>query len=204
MKRMICSTALLFLALSALAQTAPAPAAKPAPAQAAKPAPSIAAAVDRQVTILEREFVSAAEAMPEDKFGFTPSSLSIPGAEFKGVRTFAEQVKHVATANFVLWAPITGEKPAYDLSKDNGPDSIKTKAEIIKFLKESFELGHRAAKSLTPESSTETVTTFFGPATPKILAATYGVAHGFDHYGQMVEYLRMNGIIPPASRPQPK
>src|SRR5258708_32692176 len=161
MKKMICFTVLLFLALSALAQTAPAPAAKPAaPAQAAKPAASIAAAVDRQMTILEREFVSAAEAMPEDKYGFTPASLNIPGSEFKDVRTFAKEVKHVANTNFALWAPVTGEKPAYDLSNDDGPDSIKTKADIIKFLKESFELGHRAAKSLTAENSAETVTTY--------------------------------------------
>lgn len=171
----------------------------PAPAQ--QPAPSIASATDRQVTILEREFVSVAEAMPEDKYNFSPDSLKIKGSDYKGVRTFAAEVKHVANTNFQLWAPITGEKPDYDLSNDDGPANVKTKAEIIQFLKASFALGHRAARSLTPENSSETVKTFFGD-TPRIFAATFSVAHAFDHYGQMVEYLRMNGIIPPPSRPQ--
>jgi hypothetical protein len=175
----------LGLAVSAMGQkpaASPTPSASPAatPAPARKPPATIAASVDQEVSILE-----------------TPSNLNIPGS--KDVRSFAQQVKHVANTNFQLWAPVTGEKPAYDLSNDDGPDSIKTKADIIKFLKESFEAGHRAAKSLTPENSTEPVTTFFGP-TPRIFATTFGVAHGFDHYGQMVEYLRMNGILPPASR----
>jgi hypothetical protein len=184
------------VAVTALGQAKPAaPAASPAPAP--KPPATIAASVDREVSILEREFVSAAEAMPDDKFNFAPANLNIAGT--KDVRTFAQQVKHVANTNFQLWAPVTGEKPAYDLSNDDGPDSIKTKADIIKFLKDSFEAGHRAAKSLTPENSAETVTTFFGP-TPRIFATTFGVAHAFDHYGQIVEYLRMNGILPPASR----
>ncbi len=190
----------LGLAVSAMGQkpaASPTPSASPAATPARKPPATIAASVDQEVSILEREFVSAAEAMPEDKYGFTPSNLNIPGS--KDVRSFAVQVKHVANTNFQLWAPVTGEKPAYDLSNDDGPDSIKTKADIIKFLKDSFEAGHRAAKSLTPENSTEPVTTFFGP-TPRIFATTFGVAHGFDHYGQMVEYLRMNGILPPASR----
>ncbi|HEY6307378.1 MAG TPA: DinB family protein [Candidatus Angelobacter sp.] len=187
----------LGLAVSTMGQKPAAPAAAPAPTPAPKPPASIAASVDREVSIIEREFVSAAEAMPEDKYAFTPSTLNIPGS--KDVRSFALQVKHVANTNFELWAAVTGEKPAYDLSNDDGPDSIKTKADIIKFLKDSFEAGHRAAKSLTPENSTETVTTFFGP-TPRIFATTFAVAHAFDHYGQMVEYLRMNGILPPASR----
>ncbi len=185
-------------AVTVLGQAKPAaPAATPA--QASKPPATIAASADREVSIIEREFVSAAEAMPEDKYGFTPASLNIPGSELKDVRTFARQVKHVANTNFQLWAAVTGEKPPYDLSNDDGPDTIKTKADIIKFLKDSFEAGHRAAKSLTPENSVETVKTFFGP-TPRIFATTFAVAHGFDHYGQMVEYLRMNGIVPPASR----
>jgi len=185
-------------------QAAQPQAASPAQPQAAKPAPSIASSVDREVTILEREFVSVAEAMPEDKFNFTPEGMNIQGSDYKKVRTFAEQVKHVATANYGLWAAVTREKPPYDVSDDEkGPDSVKTRAEIIKFLKDSFAAGHRAAQSLTPENSSETVTTFFGP-TPKIFATTFAVAHAFDHYGQMVEYLRMNGIVPPPSRPQPK
>ncbi|HYL95448.1 MAG TPA: DinB family protein, partial [Terriglobales bacterium] len=76
--------------------------AKPA---APAPTPTIASTVDQQVSILEREFVSAAEAMPDDKYNFAPTSLNIPGSDYKGVRTFGQQVRHVATVNFMLWAP---------------------------------------------------------------------------------------------------
>lgn len=190
------------LGISAVMQAQPASAA-PAKTQAAQPAQTVASSVDREVTIQEREFVSVAEAMPEDKFNFTPESMNIPGSDYKTVRTFAQQVKHVAATNFGLYDAVTGEKPPADISGENGPDSLKTKADIIKFLKDSFAAGHRAAQSLTPENSAQIVTTFFGPTT-KIFATTFAVAHAFDHYGQMVEYLRLNGIIPPPSRPQPK
>jgi uncharacterized damage-inducible protein DinB len=138
--------------------------------------------------------VPAAEAMPEDKYNFAPTN-----GEFKGVRTFAQQVKHIANNNYAFWAVVLGEKPAVDTANDNGPDSIKTKADIVKYLKDSFALGHRAAKFLTAENNLERVSLGEAKA-PRVFWVTFGVAHGFDHYGQIVEYLRMNGIIPPASR----
>src|SRR5271170_2794246 len=110
-----------------------APAVSPAlPAQkTAQPAPSVASVVDGQISGIEKEFVAAAEAMPEDKFNFSPESLKIPGSEYKGVRTFAMQVKHVAIANYVLWSPITGDKVPETLKGDNGGENVKSKAEII-------------------------------------------------------------------------
>jgi uncharacterized damage-inducible protein DinB len=182
-------------------------------AQAAKPAatpnaeakktspPTVASAVDQQVSILEREFVSAAEAMPDDKFNFTPVSLNISGSEYKTVKTFAEEVRHVAATNYLLWGAITGDKSPIESKEDNGPSELKTKAEIVKYLKDSFAIGHKAAKSLTAENAAAQVPNPFGQGqTTKLFCATFAVAHAFDHYGQMVEYLRMNGIIPPASR----
>jgi uncharacterized damage-inducible protein DinB len=194
MKLALSLLAVFCIALAASAQTA-APAPAPAP-QAAAPPATIASSIDREVSILEREIVSAADAMPEDKYGFVPTS-----GEFKGVRTFAQQIKHVATSNYEFWAAALGEKPAVDTSKEDGPDSIKTKAEILQFLKDSFALGHRAAKALTAENSAENMALGQGKA-PRIFWVSFGVAHGFDHYGQMVVYLRMNNIIPPASRPR--
>jgi len=195
--RTLCLLALFSFAVGALAQGA----AKPAATPAAKPA--IGDIIDREVSIIEREFVSAAEAMPDDKYSFTPSTLNISGSEYKGVRTFAEEVKHVAATNYELWGPITGDKsplPA-DSPNDNGPASLKSKAEIVKYLKDSFALGHKAAKSITAETAVEMVASPFGQGQiSKLFLATFPVAHAFDHYGQMVEYLRMNGIIPPASR----
>jgi predicted outer membrane protein len=187
--------ALFILALTAaMAQDA---------AKKTAPPPTIGSAIDIQVGILEREFVGAAEAMPDDKFNFAPGSLNINGSEYKDVKTFAEEVRHVAATNFELWDAVTGDKPPIETKEDNGPPQLKTKAEIIKYLKDSFALGHKAAKSLTADSAVALVPNPFGQGqTTKLFCASFAVAHGFDHYGQMVEYLRMNGIIPPASRPQ--
>lgn len=191
----ICLLVLGCVAMSGFAQTA-APAAKKA-----APPPTIAAAVEQQVGIAEREFVGAAEAMPEDKFNFTPAALNIPNSEYKGVKTFAEEVRHVAATNYQLWGAVTGDKSPIESTEDNGPSSLKTKAEIIKYLKDSFALGHKAAKSLTAENVVAEVPNPFGQGkSTKLFCATFALAHSFDHYGQMVEYLRMNGIIPPASR----
>jgi hypothetical protein len=196
--RILYALAVASIALSAMAQSKPAamPAAQPTP-----PPPTIGSSVDIQVGIIEREIVGAAEAMPEDKYSFAPTSLNIAGSDYKGVRTFARQVKHVATVNFMLWAPMVGEKPPVDINKGDGPDTMTSKADIVKYLKDSYAMGHRAAKSLTAENVVEVMPSPFGPGPiPRLFAGTFAVAHGFDHYGQIVEYLRMNGIIPPASR----
>jgi len=195
--KLFCLPAMICFATGAFAQAA----APNAQAKKPSPPPTIASAIDQQVSILEREFVSAAEAMPDDKFNFTPISLNIPGSEYKTVKTFAEEVRHVAATNFLLWDAITGDKPPIESKEDNGPSSLKTKAEIIKYLKDSFALGHKAAQSITAENAAAQVPSPFGQGqTTKLFCATFSVAHAFDHYGQMVEYLRMNGIIPPASR----
>ena len=152
--------------------------------------------LDGGIKIIESEFVPAAEAMPEEKYGFTPSS-----GEFKGVRTFAQQIKHVAAVNYLTAAAILGEKPPLDTNGENGPDSVRTKAEIVKFAKDSFAYAHHAVSSITQANSLEPITTPFGKTKGTRLGmATVFAWHGFDHYGQMVEYLRMNGIVPPASR----
>jgi uncharacterized damage-inducible protein DinB len=165
--------------------------------QSQQPAPTIASVMDREISSVENEIVEAAEAMPEDKFNFTPESLHITGSEYKGVRTFAVQVKHVAASNYLIWSPITGDKLPEGLKDGNGPESLKSKAEIIKFLKDSFALGHKAAATLTAENMLQTAE---NSKSTRLRLATFGVAHASNHYGQMVEYLRMNGIVPPASR----
>ena len=165
--------------------------------QTTQPPATIASAVDREISGVEKQILDAAMAMPEDKFNFSPESLNIPGADYKGVRSFAVQVKHIAASNYFLWSGLTGDKLPANLKDGNGPEDVKTKAEILKFLQDSFALGHKAAATLTtenvlqiPEHSKST----------RLRLATFAVAHAFNHYGQMVEYLRMNGIVPPASR----
>jgi hypothetical protein len=98
-----------------------APAAGQPPAQPPQPAPTIAATIDREITAVEKLIVDAAEAMPEDKFGFSPEGLNLPGADYKGVRTFAQQVKHVAASNYAIWSPLTSDKIPEDFRGGNGP-----------------------------------------------------------------------------------
>lgn len=168
------------------------------------PAPSFSRVVDAEITIIEREFVAAAEAMPDDKFNFSPESLTaLQGSDYKGVRSFASEVKHVASANYAFWSPITGDALPAGMTDAEGPATLKSKAEIVKYLKDSFALGHEAAATLTADNVLGTVKTVIFPnPMSRLFLATFAVQHANDHYGQMVEYLRMNGIVPPASRQQ--
>lgn len=198
MKRMqvLLPSVVLIFAMAALGQSTKSTTSASQP-QTAQPPATIASAVDREISGVEKQILDAAMAMPEDKFNFSPESLNIPGADYKGVRSFAVQVKHIAASNYFLWSGLTGDKLPANLKDGNGPEDVKTKAEILKFLQDSFALGHKAAATLTtenvlqiPEHSKST----------RLRLATFAVAHAFNHYGQMVEYLRMNGIVPPASR----
>ena len=123
-------------------------------------------------------------------------------AEFKGVRTFAEQVKHVAAVNYVFGSAVLGEKAPVDTGGESGPDSIKSKAEIMKFLKDSFAYLHKAVDSITDKNQLDQVSLFGEMKLARLSVGSFSSAHVMDHYGQMVEYLRMNGIVPPASRQQ--
>jgi uncharacterized damage-inducible protein DinB len=144
---------------------------------------------DRAVSNVEKEFVSLAEAMPADKYDFAPTS-----GEFKDVRKFGEQVKHVAEANMLFYGALLGQK-----HEEGEAKALTGKDQIVDYLKKSFDLGHQAAKTMTPQNSFVTVAIGPGSSTRAGLM-TLAVAHAFDHYGQMVVYGRMNGIVPPATR----
>jgi uncharacterized damage-inducible protein DinB len=168
-------------------------------AQAKKPKEerrTVTEILDHTVINLESEFIPAAEAMPEDKFGFAPT-----GGEFKNVRTFGQQIKHVAAVNYELGAALLEQKPPVDIGDESGPASITSKADVLKYLKASFEYVHKAIATINEKNYVETVKSPFGEGTVSRLGlATFVASHGFDHYGQMAVYLRMNGIVPPASR----
>jgi uncharacterized damage-inducible protein DinB len=199
-------TFLLTVALSLAAASANAQTATSSPAAGASASPStpptIASTIDREVSLVEKEVVEAAEAMPEDKFDFSPEKLNLPGSDYKGVRTFGQQLKHVAAANYLIWSPITGEKPPDTVNDGKGPDNMKSKAEIMKFLKDSFAFGHKSVATVNSSNLVEPITSSSGKPTTRLFLATFAPAHAFDHYGQIVEYLRMNGVVPPASRGQ--
>jgi len=157
---------------------------------------TVAQVFNRDLAGAEKEFVSAAEAMPEDKYSFAPTN-----GEFKGVRNFSQQVKHVAAVNYLIGATILQEKPPVDAGGENGPDAVKSKTEIVNFLKDSFAYVHKAIATINEGNLVTPIKPPWGEkmATRQGMA-TIAVGHCFDHYGQMVEYLRMNGIVPPASR----
>jgi len=189
--------AILVSTAAALGQDTKSTPAAGAPLARPLAAPTIALTLDSEISNLEKQIMEVAEAMPEDKYNFSPESLNIPGDDFKGVRTFAVQVKHVAASNYYTWSHLPGDKLPEGLNDGNGPENLKTKADIIKFLQDSFALGHKAAATLTTENMLQTAE---NSKSPRLHLAMFGVTHASNHYGQMVEYLRMNGIVPPASR----
>jgi hypothetical protein len=150
------------------------------------------------VKLVEDDVLSLARAMPAEKYDFAPSE----GA-FTGVRTFGEQVRHLATMIYMTAAIVLEEKFPYGPGRgDNGPASIKSKEEILDYLQGSLAYARKAMSSLTRLNHLDTVKTYFGPMARSAVAA--GVAyHGFNHYGQMVVYARLNGVVPPSSRPSP-
>ena len=151
---------------------------------------------DEMLTGFEKEFVGAAGAMPAETYNFAPSAaIFAPGrkAEYAGVKTFAEQVKHVAQDNYAFGRAIGGLAVDTDVKAIG---SLKGKDEIMAALTASFVFAHKALANLTEKNAFESVQE---NETRSSLAGGL-VAHGYDHYGQMVEYLRMNAIIPPASR----
>ena len=158
---------------------------------------TVSQTLDYWITNCEKELVGAADAMPEEKYSFRPTS----GGEFTGVRTFGEQIKHLAANNYRMAANILAQKPTPDQEAEIGPDGVRSKAQIMDYLRGSFAALHRAVATITEQNMLEPLALHLPPRQNNpIQFAVDAVAHSYDHYGQMVEYLRMNGIIPPASR----
>jgi len=149
--------------------------------------------------IVEREIISTVDAMPADKFGFAPTD-----GEFKGVRTFGQMVKHFSATNHILAAAALGEEPPADAGDELGPANVRTKAEILTYLKGSFVHLEKAVQAIgqtnIPVNASPISPLKRGEVT-RLALITETLLHAYDHYGQMVEYLRMNGVVPPASRP---
>lgn len=155
-----------------------------------------AKAQDAMLSMFESELMGVVKAMPAEKFNFAPMSGAIPGSKFDGVRTFAGQATHIAQANYFFFASFGGPKPTVDVRAIAG---MKTKEEIVSALQASFAYAHQAVATITAANAYETIKGVDGMQT-RATVASFAVAHGFDHYGQMVEYLRMNGILPPGSK----
>lgn len=158
---------------------------------------TVAKAYDGDLTSAEKEIVSLAEAMPADKYNFAPTV-----GEFTGVRTFALQMRHIASVNYEVAAAMLAEKCPVEMGKnENGADSLDNKDAIVKYLKDSFTYAHKAIASITAQNYLGEVKSPFGEGNAtRASLATIFAWHSFDHYGQAVVYARMNGVIPPASR----
>lgn len=155
--------------------------------------------LDGQVRMAEREIVSLAEAMPAHKYNFHPT-----GGEFKNVRTFSQQMSHIAAVLYAVSAGALGEKNPSEIGQDeNGPASLNGKDAVVKYLKDAFAYAHKAAAAVTTSNAMDMLPSPFGnDKTSRIDLVTTIAWHSFDHYGQAVVYARMNGIVPPASRPR--
>jgi hypothetical protein len=161
--------------------------------------PQASKVFDRQLTSTEREFVSLVEAMPADKFDFAPTNGS-----FEGVRTFAQQATHAASVIDQVASAMLGQKNPVDMGRnENGPATITGKDQIVQYVKDAFALAHKAMATLTNDNLMEEIGDPFNPAKnrrTRVDSADIIFWHTFDHYGQMVEYARMNRVVPPASR----
>lgn len=145
------------------------------------------------------QITSAASAMPANKYGFSPSE-----GEFKGVRSFGQQVKHLSATNHILAAAALGEDPPADAGDERGPEAVRTKAEVLEYLNLSFERLDKAidriGESRLPAKPSP-ISPLRGFEVTRLSLIEEALIHAFDHYGQMVVYMRMNGVVPPASQP---
>jgi len=168
-----------------------------APPPATIVAPSTA--LDAQLSIIEMEMMPAVKAMPADKFAFAPTQTIFASGqktEFATVRTFAQQATHVAEANYFFYSGVSGLKPDVDTKAIL---TLTKKDDVVAALAGSFAFAHKAIATITPANAFETLKVEEPGLWTRTTLSSFGVAHAFDHYGQMVEYLRMNGVIPPAS-----
>jgi len=162
---------------------------------AAAPA-ATASVLNMHLDWMEHDFLPAAEAMPEDKFFWAPRN-----GEFKGVRTFAEQILHVGQVNFILAAAILEEKPPAESDWAHNPESLKSRSMVLNYLRDSFRYTRKALSSITEQNARTPIKhPIMDITTTRLGLGIVTVAHPFNHYGQMVEYLRMNNVMPPASR----
>jgi DinB family protein len=158
---------------------------------------TIAETLDSWIARVETLVVAGADAMPADKYSFAPPATY---GEFAGVRTFAQQVKHLSANNYRMAAVILLRKPTAEMEKETGPDSVRTTAEIMDYLKGSFAALHKSVATIDSKNIVDHIPSPIEWQKTRLSFAEDVVAHDMNHYGQMVEYLRMNGIVPPESR----
>jgi len=192
--RVTLSAFALCLAWSARAQPAASGAPAPQPPPAMAPPATVSQSLDRQFGFVEADLLPLAEAMPAEKFDFAPA-----GDGFKGVRTFKQQIGHVAATIYAAAASLLGEASNLkEADLEGGPSTLRTKEDVVAYLRGAFAKGHKAIATVDAKNLLEVV------GKDGIRGTRLGLSnlltwHAFDHYGQLVVYARMNGVVPPAS-----
>jgi len=192
MKRLLLSTAMFCCVVCSKAQTSPS---NTPPGSIIEPS----VALNAMLSGTENQMMSLVKAMPADKYDFAPSAaIFVPSqkTDFSGVRTFGALVIHVTQANYGFGARFGGIKPDVDLKS---LAQLKDKDQVVAALAASFAFLHKAIGTITTANAFESVNAPGGGSVTRATAAGVVVVHTADEYGQMVEYLRMNGVIPPAS-----
>src|SRR5229473_3274206 len=136
---------------------------------------SLAESVGGALGWTEKGFLSVAEAMPETKYSYIPT-----GGNFEGVRSFGEQVKHVACAQFAFFNEIEGKTPPEHCAR-GGPSNAKTKAELVKYLRDSFDYGDRVLATITAQNALDRVDGPYAGPNTRIGIAIAAVRHITDH-----------------------
>jgi len=169
----------------------------PLPAQEAskkevKPADAEGKVVVDSWNEVGRKLIAMAEDFPEDKYDFKPTPAQ---------RSFAEQLLHAAGANYYFTNPVKGEKPPAE--EDPKRDQYKTKADVVAFVKKSFADGAAALKAKGDKGMSDTIVDSFAHQRVRVADYAYGfIEHCGEHYGQLVVYYRLSGLVPPESRPK--
>ncbi len=155
--------------------------------------------MDALLKIYEEQIMGAVRAMPAEKYSFAPSpAIFVPSQKVdfvspKSVNTFGQMVAHIAQANYYFFSTLGGAKPDADMK---AMGNLTSKDDTVKALTGSFAYAHAQLATLTAANAFASVK----DDQTKTSMAAFGIAHMCDHYGQLVEYLRMNGIVPPASQ----
>jgi uncharacterized damage-inducible protein DinB len=159
---------------------------------AIKPADSQSKVVLDSWNDIGRKLIAMAEDFPEDKYDFKPTPAQ---------RSFAEQLLHAAGANYFFTNPAIGK----EMPKEEDPKraDFKTKADIVTFVKKSFADGAAAIKAKGDKGMSDLMVDPFAHQQVRVLDMAYGfIEHCGEHYGQLVVYYRVAGLVPPESRPK--
>jgi hypothetical protein len=148
--------------------------------------------------MIEQEILGLARKMPADKYNFAPKTGTPPAGTFDGVRTFGQQVRHIATVMYNFSSEISGEKTpvSTDGPDENGPVAMTSKDDSVKYLEGAIAFARKALRTVTAENAMQP-----GPIGSKLASAAFIGSHSYDHYGQMVVYARLNGIKPGPDAP---